>query len=367
VIHAERAPGLFLALALAVTGCAAQLPLPALDQVDRMRASQGVTGSVELAPELYARAEQARLDAHRAHGAGDDVTATLRAERATAAYADAMASARTAQATLEVAAAQGALDGATARLQSLLSSRARLEADVADLEKIQQLAQQRLQTAPSRPSSPEREAARRVAVAALLTEARLLCGAARLVSESADGLGAAEKALASFNEPRRDGATVSTPIDAAGQCRVDCLDVLVRARRAAGDAITLADELFSELSAAGSWTPRMDERGVVVTLRDAYRGGQLTGEGARWLADLGQAAAAHPAFALQVVVHDAAAQSTETDVQKAKLAVKALTAAGANPAAIAYELAGARAPVADPTDPRWRARNERLEVVFVPK
>jgi hypothetical protein len=365
VIHVERSS--LLALALTFLACAAQLPLPALDQVDGMRSSQGVTGSAEVAPELYARAEQARLDAHRAHAAGDDVTATLRAERATATYADAMASARATRATLEVAAAQGALDGATARLQSLVSSRARLEADVADLEKVQQLAQQRLQTAPSRPSSPEREAARRVAVATLLTEARLLCGAARLVSESADGLVAAEKALASFNEPRRDGASVFTPIDAAAQCRVDCLDVLVRARRAAGEDITLTDRLFSELSAAGSWVPRMDERGVVVTLRDAYRGVQLTTEGAHRLADLGQVAAAHPAFGLQVVVHDAGPQSSETDTQRAKLVVKALTEAGANPSTIAYELAGARAPVADPTDPRWRARNERLEVVFVAK
>lgn len=366
MIHVERAS--LLALGLALAGCAAQLPLPALDQVDRMRASQEVAGSAEVAPELYARAERARLDAHTAHAAGDDVTATLRAERATAAYADAMASARTARATLEVAGAQGALDGATARLQSLVSSRARLEADVADLEKVQQLAQQRLQTAPSRPSSPDREAARRVAVAALLTEARLLCGAARLVSESADGLAAAEKALASFNEQRRDGASGSTPIDAAAQCRVDCLDVLVRARRArGGESMTLTDQLFSELSAAGSWLPRMDERGVVVTLREAYRGVQLTGEGAHRLADLGQVAAAHPTFGLQVVVHDAAPQSSETDTQRAKLAVKALTAAGANPSTIAYELAGARAPVADPTDPRWRARNDRLEVVFVAK
>jgi hypothetical protein len=306
VIRVERAS--LLALALALVACAAQLPLPALDQVDRLRASQGVTGSAELAPDLYARAEQARLDAYRAHAAGDDVAATLRAERATAAYADAMASARAARATLEVAAAQAALDGATARLESLVSSRARLDADVTDLEKVQQLAQQRLQTAPSRPSSPEREAARRVAVATLLTEARLLCGAAHLVSEGADGLAAAEKALASFDEPRRDGPSGSTPIDAAGQCRVDCLDVLVRARRAAGDAITRTDQLFSELSAAGSWVPRMDERGVVVTLRDAYHGTQLTAEGAHRLADLGQVAAAHPAFGLQVVVHDAAPQ-----------------------------------------------------------
>jgi hypothetical protein len=356
----------WLALALAFAGCASQLPLPALDEVDRMRASQGVTGSAELAPDLYARAEQARVEAYKAHMAGDDVAATLRAERATAAYAGAMASARSARATLEIASAQGALDDATARLQSLVSSRARLEADVADLEKVLQLDEQRLQTAPSRPTSPEREAARRVAAAALLMEARLLCSAARLVSEKADGLAVAETAL-SVNAPRGEGTARPAPIDTAGQCRADCLDVLVRARRATGDDVALADRLFSELSAAGSWSPHMDERGVVVTLRGAYRGVQLTDDAAHRLADLGQVASAHPAFGLQVVVHDATPQPSDADAQRAKAAVKALVAAGANGSNLAQELAGTRAPVADPTDPRSRARNERLDVVFVAK
>jgi hypothetical protein len=343
------------------------LPLPALDQVDRMRASQGVTGSAELAPDLYAHAEQARVDAYKAHMAGDDVAATLRAERATAAYAGAMASARTARATLEIASAQGALDDATARLQSLVSSRVKLEADLADLEKVQQIDEQRLQTAPSQPASPEREAARRVAAAALLMEARLLCSAARLISEKADGLAAAETAVTSFNASRGDGSARPAPIDTAGQCRADCLDVLVRARRATGDDVALADRLFSELSAAGSWSPHMDERGVVVTLRGAYHGVQLTDDAAHRLADLGQVASAHPAFGLQVVVHDATPQPSDADAQRAKAAVKALVAAGANGSNVAQELAGTRAPVADPTDPRSRARNERLDVVFVAK
>src|SRR5580692_9374989 len=103
------------ALALvACAGCATQLPLPALDQVDRVRSSQGVASSAELAPDLFSRAEQARADAHAAHAAGDDVAATLRAERATAAYTAAVASARTVRATLELASAQHDLDVATA-------------------------------------------------------------------------------------------------------------------------------------------------------------------------------------------------------------------------------------------------------------
>jgi len=354
--------GWFLPFALAA--CAGRLPLPALDEVDRVRASQGVAGSVEVAPEPYARAERARLDAYEAHAAGDDVAATLRAERATAAYADAMAVARTARATLEIAAAQGALDDETARLASLVSSRTRLEADAADLEKVQQLIQQRLQTAPSRTASPEREAARRVAVGALVMEARLICGAARLVSENADGLGAAEAALASF-DPHRGDSSQPARIDAAGQCRAACLDVLVQARRASTNAVVLTDELFTELSTAGSYGPSTDERGVVVTLRNAYHGVQLTDDAAHRLAELGRVAATHPSFGIQVVVHDSTPQAIDTDTQKAKSAVRALVEAGAKPSNVAQELAGTRAPVADPTDARVRPRNERLEVVFV--
>jgi hypothetical protein len=76
-------------------------------------------------------------------------------------------------------------------------------------------------------------------------------------------------------------------------------------------------------------------------------------------------AAAHPSFGLQVVVHDSTPQAIDADAQRAKAAVRALVEAGAKPSSIAQELAGTRAPVADPTDPRVRARNERLEVVFV--
>jgi outer membrane protein OmpA-like peptidoglycan-associated protein len=46
------------------------------------------------------------------------------------------------------------------------------------------------------------------------------------------------------------------------------------------------------------------------------------------------------------------------------LAVKTLVAGGAG-AKIKSETAGASAPLVDPQDPKGRARNARLEVVFV--
>src|SRR6185312_4482831 len=128
-----------------------------------------------------------------------------------------------------------------------------------------------------------------------------------------------------------------------------------------------ADTLLTELSATGGWDPTRDERGVVVTLRGAFRGDALTDDGATRLANLGRVAAAHPGFAVQVVVHDAVqpSEKDETDAHRADAAVKALVAAGTPAAHVKSELAGARAPTADPADAKVRGRNERLDVVFV--
>jgi flagellar motor protein MotB len=357
------AAGLVLAAILAA--CAGQLPLPDLDRVDRVR--EGAADSAKIAPDAYARAEALRRAAHRAHDDGDDVAATLLAEHAAAAYADAEAAARVARASLEAASAQAALDDATARLAALNASRSRLEGEAAELEKLQQVIEQRLETAASKAASPEREAARRVAADALLTQARLLCGAAKLVSPTADGLDAAQTAIAAASDPSSKSAP-SARIDAAAKSRADCLDVLVRARRGAVDAPAVADELLTELSAAGSWSPKLDERGVVVTLRDLFRGGELTDDGSKRLADLGRVAGSHPSFGIQVVVHDAAPPANAAfDAKRAEVAVQALVAAGAGRSAVASELAGAKTPVADASDPRSRARNERLDVVFVVK
>jgi hypothetical protein len=203
-----------------------------------------------------------------------------------------------------------------------------------------------------------------VAARALALEARLLCDSARLVSKDAAGLGDAEGELTRV-EGRLGGR--AAPIDEAARVRARCLDVLTRARRAVGDDAGASDALLSELSAAGGWDPVRDERGVVVTLHDAFRGQELGGEAGKKLKELGRVAAAHPGFALQVVVHDAEPprEKDGTDARRADVAVEALVAGGATAARIKPELAGARAPLVDPRDGKQRARNERLDVVFV--
>jgi outer membrane protein OmpA-like peptidoglycan-associated protein len=143
--------------------------------------------------------------------------------------------------------------------------------------------------------------------------------------------------------------------------------VLTAVRRHIGDSHGQSDTLLAELSASGSWDPDRDERGVIVTLRGAFQGTKLTSDATGKLAELARVATAHPAFALQVVVHDAVSPSPKDDgdARRAEAVVQALVAGGAADARIKAESAGALAPVGDPGDPRARARNERVDVVFV--
>ncbi len=349
------------------TGCAARtMHVAALDQVEQVRATEAAKEGAAGAPEVYARAERERDQAQRAHAAGDDVEASLHAERAIAAYGHALAVARFARATTELADAEKSLADTVVEQQSLEATRAQLELQADELQRQAQVARERWLPAASVRGPAERDTARRIAARSMAAAARLLCSAARLVAPHADGLAEADGDVTALQK-RMDAAPPATSIDDAARARARCLDVLTRARRGSNPGNEGADALLSELSASAGWDPMRDERGVVVTLRDAYRGAQLTDTGSAKLNDLGRVATAHPAFAVQVVVHDALAPrpQDETDERRAAAAVAALVAGGATASRIGAELAGAGAPVADPSDPRVRERNERLEIVFV--
>jgi hypothetical protein len=334
--------------------------------MERVRSARDVEECSRLAPEVYARAEQERALAREARASGDELGATLHAQRAVAAYQHAMAVARLARATAELADAQKSLDDATLQEKALEASRARLEREAEELEQRVRIERERKLPASSLPTTPEREAARMVAAQSLATQARLLCSAARLVVADAPGLSDAEKDVASVADrlAKRKGAV---PIDDAARARARCLDVLTRARRGGGDDVTAADGLLAELSAAGGWDPARDERGVVVTLHEVFRGAELTESAASRLQELGRVAAAHPRFGVQVVVHDARALAADADgdAKRAAAAVQALVRGGATDSRLRAELAGARVPIVDPNDAAARGRNERLEVVFV--
>jgi flagellar motor protein MotB len=355
------------AAAALLFGCGgAPLRVAAIEDMNRVRGSAGAQEGARLAPEVVARAEQERDFALRAHASGDQVGATLHAERAVAAYDHALVVARLARASTELADATKALNDVTTQAQGLEASRDKLHRDADDLEQRIRVARERMLPAASGTADAEREAARAVAARSLGMQARLLCDAARLVASDAPGLGEADDQVAKLDERLARGARPA-PIDDAAAARVHCLEILTRARRARGDDTNSADALLAELSASGGWDPVRDERGVVVTLHDAFRGAELAGEAASKLKELGRVAAAHSGFAMQVVVHDAqpvAAKDT-TDAKRADAAVQALVAGGATASRIKAETAGTRAPLVDPSDAKARRRNERVDIVFV--
>jgi flagellar motor protein MotB len=357
-----------IVVAVAGGGCASTpLHVASLDDAERARSTPTVREAADLDPIPFARADRYREAALQAHESHDDVAADLYAQRALAGYGHALASVRFARATLEQADAQKALDDASTRLQALDSSQAELERQATDLERRLRVIRDRRLPAASGAAPAERVAARRASALSLATEARLLCSAANVVAPSAEGLAAAADGVKKVTE-RLERRAGDPPIDDAARARAACLDVLTRVRRGTGDGQTHNDELLSDLSASGGgWDPSADERGVVVTLRGLFQGAELTDQGRTRLQELGRVAQAHPRFAVQIVVHDARMPAAQdpTDEKRAQAAAQALVAGGATASRIDSELAGAREPLADPSDPAARARNERIEVVFV--
>jgi flagellar motor protein MotB len=359
--------GLALVLGALTLSCAtAQLAMPRLAEVDRVRETPAAKEAADLAPQAYAHAEAERAEARKAQKDGDQVAALLYADRAVAAYDHAFILARLARATKENDDAQAALATSAEATRQLATSRQEIDAEGEKLETSLAVVREAQPTLPSGPVDEKREMARLVAVRSLLAEARLLCGAARLVTGDASGADA-EKEVADL-DAQLDAKPHPAPIDAAARARARCLDRLTTARRAGTPGGASADALLAELSARGGLEPSRDERGVVIRLRDVFEGAAISKKSAPLVAELGRVAAAHPDVAVQVVVHDAAPPSkadAATDASRADAVVKALVAAGAAADHVKGEAVGARAPLVDPSDAAHRAMNARVEVVFV--
>jgi hypothetical protein len=331
--------------------------------VAKAREGAAAKESQRLAPQAFGEAEAMHAEAVRAWDAGDQVGGALLAEQALAAYERGFALARLARATSDAASAEADLAKSRTELAALAAQRENAEREANELEKKVALARERLAPAPSGPADPTREAARLVAARSLTMQARLLCGAAELAFPGAPGLEEQKKQLAELDK-QLAGKPKTAPIDAAGRRRVGCLDVLTLARRSADRSQTVEpDALLAELSAMGDLAPSRDERGVVVVLRDVLRGSALAPGMDAKLESLGRVAAAHPGLAVQVVLHDAAdapsAQDRPTPI------VKRIVAGGVAEAKVRAELAGSALPVVDPADAKNRARNARVEIVFV--
>jgi flagellar motor protein MotB len=342
--------------------------LPRLAEADGVRETPAAKEAAQLAPQMFATAEAERAHARKALEEGDDVAASLYADRAVAAYEHAFILARLARATRQNEEALANLASASARAKELGASRQQVDAEGAELDKQLAVAREAQPIAASGPTDPRREGARLVATRALAAEARLLCGSARLVGGDAPGLADAEKDVADL-EAQIEAKPHPAPIDAASRVRARCLERLTTSRRATTGG-TGSDALLAELSASGGLDPSRDERGVVVSLRELFEGTKVSAKGQEKLAELGRVAAAHPDVGVQVVVHDATAPSkaeAAADAERADAVVKALVAAGAKAERVKGEAVGVRAPVVDPGDAAHRARNARVDVVFVTK
>jgi outer membrane protein OmpA-like peptidoglycan-associated protein len=374
---------LLLALASGCAAAAATSGVGRVDEAQRLRAGLGGRDAQTLAPQAFAAADQELRLAKEAQSSGDTVAADLHADRALATYNQAIALARLARATQDDAAAADALARASSEAQKFATQRKAVDREADDLEKKLRVVREAQLPPASGPADPERERARVVAAQALVTQARLLCSAARLVSPQAPGLTDAEAAVTGL-EKQIDAAKTAITIDPAARARAACLTSLTKARRTAGPDADQADTLLGELSQAagqgaveqpGTATakhadlaPARDERGVVVTLRSAFKGDKLTPEAETSVKDLGRVAAAHPTFAVQVVLHDAqppSAADIAGDRRRGDAIVQALVAGGIAATKVKVELAGSRAPVVDPKDARHRERNARVEIVFV--
>jgi outer membrane protein OmpA-like peptidoglycan-associated protein len=374
-----------LALASGCAGATGPSNIGRVDEAQRMRTGLGGRDAQTLAPQAFAAADQELRLAKEAQAAGDTTGAELHADRALATYNDAIALARLARATDDEAKANEALARASGEAQKYAAQRKAVDHEADDLEKKLRVVREAQLPPASGPADPERERARVVAAQAHVTQARLLCSAARLVSPQAPGLADAETAVTSL-EKQIDGSKTQVTIDPAARARAACLTSLTKARRTAGTDSDQADTLLGELSqsagqgavdpaaaAAGApkhadLAPARDERGVVVTLRSAFKGEKLTPEAETSVKDLGRVAAAHPTFAVQVVIHDArspSASDVATNRKRGESITAALVSGGIAATKVKVEQAGSRAPVVDPKDARHRDRNARVEIVFV--
>ncbi|XXY46524.1 hypothetical protein WME91_41645 [Sorangium sp. So ce269] len=455
-----------IAFAGALLGACAPIPRPAvLDELEHVRAGAVAAESKRYAPGAFARAEKLRGEALAALDKKDRSGAQILGEHSIAAHAHAHALSRVARAEAAETEAKAQSSTGEASLAGLEAEQTRVAAEVDALDMRIKVARDAQPVVPSGKADADREKARLAAARSLALQARLLCGAARLLIAPAEPA-AAQPAAAQPTTAQPAGAqpagaqptaaqpttaqpagaqpagaqpttaqpagaqpagaqptaaqpagaqpattqpaganlvaqldaataairkldaelaeiggsarSIPAPIDQASRARASCLAALTAARRAA-TPVTRApgagDALLAELSAAGTWSPVRDDRGIVVTLRGLFAGNALTKAGEARLRDLARVAAAHPSFPVAVVVHtdrDISPREEPAWSARADAVVRALgpapgaSAAGASPATqpIAPFVAGSAAPVVDPGGSE-RARNARVEVVFV--
>lgn len=353
-----------LALAGLVLACAPTPRLEIMREVDAARTSAAVQAAAKNAPQAYADAELRRTEAEQAFSNDNPASAQILSEQALAAYTRATVQARLTRAQAALADEQARLARAAALQNDLEAQQQRFLLEAEALETRFRVARDAEPLPVSGPAaSAEREQARLSAVKALLSQAKLLCMAARLLDPNRESiaplLGKVEDLTTKLRSP-------PAPIDDAVVVRSGCLKELTLTRRPAtqkNPSAGVADALLSELSAS-SLLPFRDDRGVVVTLRTLFNAkDELNREALAQLDTLGKVAKAHPEFPVLAVLHLARGNPSTRDATQVATVVEALKKAGA--ARVDAESAGATLPVLDPARPGAGERNARVEVVFV--
>ncbi|MCU0683691.1 MAG: hypothetical protein MUF34_15860 [Polyangiaceae bacterium] len=350
-------------LALALVGCGTQVRPRVLGEASALRTSTQGREARELAPVTFAEAERYRLDAEKAADAGDEERAQQLGERAVAAYARATIQARALRAKVALERASADARVAEAELAALQAEQGRADAEVRDLEARARTAREALPAGAPGAIDPAREAARFEASRSLATEARLLCLSAKLLGSTSGTLGPAETQVAELGKAL-EGRPRQAPLELALRARASCLSALVQARREArtkGPSED-ADMLLTALSREGSYATSRDDRGVVVTVHDAFAGGALSAGGRERLSGLAKVAAAHPALPVVAVVHEGE-EPRGPAIERGRQRAGAVKGALGERAEVV--LAGASRPVVSAAGRAERGRNERLEIIFV--
>jgi hypothetical protein len=331
--------------------------------VDAVRQTNATREAAQAAPQGFAQAEQHREAAEAAWKNGATASSQIAAERALAGYEHTQVLARVARAERELAQAQAQVAESQKALAQLETKQKQVAAEATDLELQIKVEQEAQALAPPTPATPEREAARRDAARTTSAQARLLCASARLLAAPEDSVNAKYAQLDNLDEQLKKGR-IPAPIDVAIKLRSECLHEVVLARRPKvieQPQATAGDELFVALSSS-HYAPSRDDRGIAITLHEAFVASGLSPSARAELARLGPIVQTHKSIPVLVVVHGRS-DNPRVNEARGKAAADLLRQLGCTQ--IDARQVGDQLPLLDRREPDAEQRNERLEILFV--
>ncbi len=284
-------------------GCA-HSPRPAtLDQSRLTAEGDGAKFARRLAPQAFARAEGLRLQAEEAQTDGRSKLAAALAERSLVAFERAALEARKIEALRRVASAEQTSQQRRGEIARLVGLQAEIASETKGLELRIEIEANTLTRLPLEAEDAGRTAARVETARSILQAARVLCAAAHLLSPDDDETEAAVQAADSLSTTFPTLAAHEALTRALDQ-RIQCLTALSKLkRRAARTSSDTGDGVLASLSPSfGDLRPHRDDRGVVLTARNAWDGRQLTASGREVLDRITRLAGAR-SLPLLVVLH----------------------------------------------------------------